>query len=144
MTELKSCPFCKVKPERIKVEKTWDGKIPPDIKHPPSKKCYLGNMSFYDDEWQSRPLESALEAQVGLEKFRYVELASINDRTEAQLDNLQSRLKEVVGDIEATVHNEESDWNAPNFKERRDGRINGLKMALNIFLIAFPELEKKK
>ena len=87
---------------------------------------------------------AALEAQVVELRIKIAEDETDFRCLRTKYYDMQSRLKEAVGDIEATIHNEESDWNAPNFKERRDGRINGLKMALNIFLVAFPELEKKK
>lgn len=61
--ELKPCPFCKSKVKRIKVKKTWDGKIPPDIHHPKHKRCYLATENFYTDEWQIRPIEDALRAE---------------------------------------------------------------------------------
>ena len=135
MTELKPCPFCG---DKLKIIESTHFRFGRDIictnewtegedKHETS--CPMGGHSFLCSDAELikkanfRPLESALEAQVA---------------------DMHSRLKEVVGNIETTVHNEESDWNAPSFKERRDGRINGLKMALNIFLVAFPELEKKK
>jgi len=116
MTELKPCPFCKTKPERIKVEKTWNGKIPPDIKHPLSGKCGLSNKSFYDDEWQSRPLESALEAQVA---------------------DMQSRLKKAVGEIKKYIETLEKSYTNFDLK-------TGAGIVLWIIEKHFPELEKKK
>ena len=64
MSELKRCPFCEEIPNRIKVSKTWDGKTPPDIYHPSGDICYLGGMCFYEDEWQSRPIEDELQEKL--------------------------------------------------------------------------------
>lgn len=81
MTELKKCPFCRVAAQKLTVNKTWDGKTEPNIYHPRGKgKCYLEGTRFYEDEWQTRPIESALEAENERMKTALEEMLKIFDR----------------------------------------------------------------
>jgi Zn ribbon nucleic-acid-binding protein len=130
--ELRSCPFCG---NNYKVMKLIE-----DVYY---VECLNCGYEILHKDWQSRPIESALEAQVKdmqAEIDRLIELQRIMplvaDRRGAELSDMHSRLKEAVGEINrmlAKCNPEEHIW-----------QYHTMKLTLSIILQYFPEELKEE
>ena len=72
--ELKACPFCGAKLTKSVVDRETL------YEHPMENGCRLGVILFTEEEWNTRPIEDALEARI--------------DELEAQLSEARARLAE--------------------------------------------------
>lgn len=87
MNELKACPFC---PSELSVLEAV-GALPKRVAHDENTGCPLcDNIPDYDD-WQTRPIEDALQAEIN----RLIELQRkmplVADRRGAELSHLRAQ-----------------------------------------------------
>ena len=89
MSELRPCPFCGSEAEHqySKIDHM-------NIYRCSSSKCITRRFDWYlRDDWNTRPIEDVLREKLSLRDYKYVELASINDRFKTELDECKEELR---------------------------------------------------